>query len=199
MNKKGERKVFILIFVNNKSDIKFFDLLIGYILEYYECNTIEFFVKQVRKNTGIINLKSSFNQCKNKIKEQSDIICIYAYNELDLNGIHGGDIRQAKKQITELKKKCSAFYSYKITNSIERWFLKDLESICEYLSIEGRKVEDKIVNECEFLDELFKLGDKIYNHGNTDEFIRELNISKIFQEIKSEIQPILKKITSCLK
>lgn len=95
--------------------------------------------------------------------------------------------------VTELENtgitKC---YHIKARQSIESWFLLDLENVCRYLRIPtNSKVIGK--NDYEKLSSLFKKGHKLYSKGknkNSKAFIEALDINEIMSQKCTEIKPL---------
>lgn len=194
MNKEGEEKLFLIIFVNNPMDKKFFDILMKYIKDdYFKIKDIEIIVKRITTNK-YVNINSIFNQVKPDRSPNHKIDIIYIYDSIDLNGKDGGNIKQWIKDIKSLKKLPNVkVNTLKIDDCLEKWILNDSDSIGRYFKTEEvLDMEFEQTNSRDKLSRLFKKNNKVYIEKNYIELLEFIDISKIFKEINAEIKKLLK-------
>lgn len=181
----------VILFVEGDTEAVFYRLLFNC---YYKMNNEKLACKYIIKNMkGIGSYKSKAIRIF-----KNEIIPKYRDNKIILYFCYDTDAFTYSKQPpvkwSEIRK---AFIDYgikvhfiKARESIEDWFLYDLDGILRYLNLplstncSGKNGLDK-------LEKLFKKTNKVYIKGNTAKaFIEHLNIHKIMLSICSEISPL---------
>jgi hypothetical protein len=175
-----EAENIIEIFVEGETDKEFYQELI----KFYRDNSINDFPK-----IKIFNLKG-IGRFERKVssKIKLDILSSYSAKDVCVICCYDSDVFEldkkpptnwniVEKKLNELG--VQSFHKIVAKTMIEDWFLNDLEGLMSYLKIKKTpKLKGK--DAYEKIKSLFKIGNKIYQKGNSShKFIPFLNIKKI--------------------
>ena len=163
-------------------------------------------IQEIKKELGFVRLPFSIypinikgigkfktkllNKFKNEVflKCQGEVIVVLCY-DTDVFSFNPHPPLNWKKIEEQLKHMgANKVFHMQARTSIEEFFLQDLEGLCSYLKIDvpkhlnGNTSLDKI-------QELFKRADRFYMKGyRSSEFISYLDMTKIIQNKKNELQ-----------
>lgn len=195
---------YLIIFVEGQTDKEFFKKIIGYLQEKYKDKKI---IKVIYKNLkSVTNYNRAVSIFKNEIikkpsiskEDKFKIICCYDYDVFkDPYKIKPPvDWKKLKKELSSNPNVLNV-YEIKAKNSIEDWFLQDMQGLCNYLKakktfklkdLKGSTGEEKI-------KDLFLKNSNVYQKGfNVSKFMDFLNFETLYSKLGDE----LKVLVDCL-
>lgn len=186
----------IVLFVEGPTEIEFYKAVIKRAHDLmnvpFEC-TVEY-----ADMKGIGNYKKDalrkFNKIKEKYKENkefyiflcidSDVFELSKKPPINKQEIHSELQSAGAKSVSDIVAR----------QSIEDWFLIDLQGVLSYLRLPSKTKRPKGRGQ-ESLKKLFNSASKVYvKGGKTEGFIKKLNIDKIMQSCCKSLYPLCKEI-----
>ncbi len=196
--KKGKTKNVILLLVEGDTESAFYKKVIDYIAKEKDCK----FEQKIKNLKGIGNFQRSavtqYNELRRQYqKKEKDtdwkfhvFLCI----DTDVFAFHSNPPLDKEKLQAKLEQQeCVADVHYiEARESIEDWFLEDLEGIQKYLKL--KSISDsykKGKNGADKLNLIFQKAGKVYiKGGRAKELIQHLNIPKIIDNHKNEFSAL---------
>ena len=199
MDKKQEenKNQVLVIFVEGQTDKEFYEKMIEYIKSKNpNKNLKKIKIKNLKSVTNYNRATSIFEyEIAPKYKGASfEIICSYDYDVFkNLYNIKPPvNWTKLKKQLKN-NKNITNVHEIKAHDSIEDWFIKDMNGLCKYLDsgkiyklkdLKGTKGEDKI-------KDLFKRNSKVYQKGyNARNFIGYLDFEVLYNALENELKTL---------
>ena len=186
----------IVLFVEGPTEIEFYKAVIK---RAHDLMNAQFgcFVEYADMK-GIGNYKRDalrkFNKIKENYKENtefyiflcidSDVFELSKKPPINRQEIHSELKKAGAKRVTDIVAK----------QSIEEWFLIDLDGVLSYLRLPSKTKRPKCSGQ-ESLKKLFNIANKVYvKGGQTEGFIKKLDIGKIMQSCCESLSPLCKAI-----
>ncbi len=192
----ANKPLLIVIFTEGETDKIFYNYLIKHLGKSENVKV------RIHNLESITNYKSkAYRKLKNNIlpKYQDFEIVVFLTYDTDVFELSAKppiNWKQVENDIKSLG--INQIYHIKAKNSIEDWFLFDIQGICKFLKINIKNCPKKFAgkNGIEKISKLFKRANKIYMKGKyVDNFIEYLNFNKIYPYIKNEISELEKKLS----
>ena len=197
-NMEDNPEIFLVVFVEGQTDKEFYKRMIDYLkIKNPDKKPIPVIFKNLQGVTNYNKAPSIFQNDilkKSNISKDSKFLIICSYDNDAFKNIY--QLKPPvdwKKVKSELKKQKSIIdiNEIKAKDSIEDWFLKDMDGLCAYLKaqkipklkeLKGTTGEDKIKY-------LFLKNARVYQKGhNVHKFIDYLNFELLYISLHEELQ-----------
>ena len=185
----------VALFVEGPTEIEFYKAVIKHIRALknspFPCSIEYIDMKGIGNYKNLALRKFNDLQKKNPDKEIYPFMCIDS-DAFELSKKPPFNKQEVSKALRDAGAKSPQYIVAK--QSIEDWFLYDLQGVLEYLRLNKRTKRPKGTGQ-NVLKELFKRANKVYLKGNKCEgFIDKLDISKIMDKCCGELKPLCKSL-----
>lgn len=196
---EGEiQKKILVIFVEGQTDKEFYKKLVNHLRDKYpDKKTAEVVYRNLK---SVYNYKSAGRVFQNEILKNNGnaiytVICSYDFDVFkNCCKIQPPiDWNKVKKELNKQKNVIKVI-EIRAHDSIEDWFLIDIEGLCKYLKaaqipklkeLKGKNGQEKIEN-------LFIRNKKIYQKGyNVNKFIDILNFNLIYNKLEEQLKHLV--------
>lgn len=189
------KQKYVVIFVEGETEKVFYKAL----LEYYRTNSKNEIERcKIYSIRGFGNFENkAISKIKNDIKPNIEkngnklyaVCCGYDTDVFEYVAKPPIDWSKVKLGIKNLG--INIFIEIKAKQMIEDWFLNDIDGLCSFLKIQNNNKPIIGKDGAKKMQALFKKGNKVYQKGYyTQQFINNLNISKIRESIIEELTPL---------